>query len=67
LIQKQFNISPDQIDPSAPFAEYNVDSLGLAELAAGIEDHFGISFPPTSLARATNFNELVILVQELQA
>ena len=45
LIHEQFDIDPQAIDAQAPFADYNLDSLTLAELVFAIEDRFHVEFP----------------------
>jgi acyl carrier protein len=43
LLQQQFEIDPATVDPDAPFAAYELDSLTLAELVFAIEDSFHVT------------------------
>ena len=45
LIHTKFDIDPATIADDVPFADYNLDSLTLAELVFEIEDTFKVDFP----------------------
>ncbi|HET9644139.1 MAG TPA: acyl carrier protein [Burkholderiaceae bacterium] len=64
LLYKQFDIDPGTIDPDAPFAEYNLDSLTVAELMFAIEDHFHVDVPDSA---ATSISTLRGLAQMLDS
>jgi acyl carrier protein len=64
LIQEQFDIDPATVDPLAPFADYDLDSLTLAELVFALEDHFGVDFPE-DYTKVSNLLELSIMLDSL--
>jgi acyl transferase domain-containing protein/acyl-CoA synthetase (AMP-forming)/AMP-acid ligase II/NADPH:quinone reductase-like Zn-dependent oxidoreductase/acyl carrier protein len=47
LLGQRLGITADAIDAEAPFAQYGLDSVAAAELAAGLQSRLGVSFPPT--------------------
>ena len=67
LIHQEYDIGPGTVDPDAPFAAYNVDSLTLAELLFAIEDNFHVAVPDEALATVTNLRELGSMVDGLLA
>lgn len=67
LIHSQFDVDPATIDPDAPFAQYNLDSLTVAELLFAIEDHFHVNVPDEAASKITNLRELSLLLDELRA
>ncbi len=67
LIHQEYDIDPGTVDPDAPFAAYNVDSLTLAELLFAIEDNFHVAVPDEALATVTNLRELGSMVDGLLA
>jgi len=67
LIHQQFGVEPSAIDPDAPFAQYDLDSLTLAELIFAIEDSFHVEVPDSAVSTVTNLRELAGLLDELRA
>jgi acyl carrier protein len=45
LINKEFGVEVEKIDPNAKLTEFGLDSLAIAELIFAIEDHFDLRFP----------------------
>jgi acyl carrier protein len=64
LIHKQFDIDPATIDPEAPFASYNVDSLTLAELVFAIDDEFKVEVPEDAFGKIETLAQLAALLDE---
>jgi acyl carrier protein len=58
IIEHQFGIKPEAIDPDAPFASYKVDSLTLAELLFAIEDDFKVTVPDEVATSVYTLNQL---------
>jgi acyl carrier protein len=58
IIEHQFGIKPEAIDPDAPFASYKVDSLTLAELLFAIEDDFKLTVPDEVATSVHTLNQL---------
>jgi acyl carrier protein len=67
LIHKQYGIPPADIDPDAPFAQYNIDSLTQAELMFAVEDQFHVHVPDEAVTTVTNLRELALLLDDLRA
>ncbi len=67
LIHSQFDVDPAAIDPDAPFAQYNLDSLTVAELLFAIEDNFHVNVPDEAASRITTLRELAQMLDELRA
>lgn len=67
LIHQQFGVEPSAIDPDAPFAQYDLDSLTLAELVFAIEDSFHVEVPDSAVSSVTNLRELAALLDGLRA
>ncbi|MET8042188.1 acyl carrier protein [Micromonospora sp. NPDC005215] len=40
---------PEQINPSTPFAEYGLDSIGAMSVSVEVEDHFGVVLEASDL------------------
>lgn len=67
LIHSEFEIAPADIDPDAPFAQYDLDSLTLAELMFAVEDRFHVQVPDAAMSTVANLRGLARLVDELRA
>jgi acyl carrier protein len=67
LIHSEFGIEPADIDADAPFAQYNLDSLTVAELIFAVEDKFHVEVPDSASSTITNLRGLASLVDELHA
>jgi acyl carrier protein len=67
LIHQQFGVSPEQVDPDAPFAQYDIDSLTLAELMFAVEDEFHVQVPDEAVSTVTNLRGLALLLDQLRA
>ena len=65
LIHDKFDVALDVIDPDAPFASYNLDSLTVAELLFEIEDTFHITVPDEAATKVTNLRQLAVLIDGL--
>jgi len=66
LIHRQFDVEVSTIDPDAPFAQYNLDSLTVGELLFAIEDEFHVLVPDSAINIAT-LRGLAQLLDELVA
>jgi acyl carrier protein len=67
LIHSQFDVATADIDPDAPFAQYNLDSLTVAELMFAVEDHFHVQVPDQAMSTVTNLRGLAHMLDELRA
>jgi acyl carrier protein len=67
LIHQQFGVDASVIDPDAPFAQYDLDSLTVAELLFAIEDNFHVQVPDDAAAKVTTVRELAQLLDQLRA
>ena len=67
LIHEQFDVDPKTIDPDAPFADYNLDSLTVAELLFAIEDHFHVHVPDSAATTVTTLRGLSSMLDGLLA
>ena len=67
LIHAKFDVPPADIDPDAPFAQYNLDSLTLAELMFAVEDEFHVQVPDAAMSTVTNLRGLARMLDELRA
>ena len=59
LISTQFSVPADRITPELTLAELALDSIGLVELAALLEDEFDIDVPTGSVGMADRIGDLV--------
>jgi acyl carrier protein len=67
LIHKQFDVDPATIDPDAPFASYNLDSLTVAELVFAIEDEFHVTVPDEAATTVTTLRGMAQVLDQLMA
>lgn len=67
LIHQQFGVDAGAIDPDAPFAQYDLDSLTVAELLFAIEDNFHVEVPDDAASKVTTVRELAQLLDQLRA
>lgn len=67
LIHDKFGVEFDAIDPDAPFASYDLDSLTVAELMFEIDDNFGVTVPDSAATTVTTLRELSVLIDGLPA
>jgi acyl carrier protein len=65
LIHEQFDVDPATIEPDAPFADYNLDSLTVAELMFAVEDKFAVEVPDESVRELTTLRGLADLLERL--
>ena len=66
LIHDKFGVDPSTIDPDAPFASYNLDSLTVAELMFAIEDELHVVVPDSAIPTLTNLRELANVIDGLR-
>jgi len=45
ILVKHYRCDPQRLVPERPFAELNIDSLGMTELMFFIEEEFGVELP----------------------
>jgi acyl carrier protein len=67
LIHDKFGVDIATIEPDAPFASYNLDSLTVAELMFEIDDNFGVTVPDSAATTVTTLRELSVLIDGLPA
>ena len=65
LIHDKFGVERDAIDPDAPFASYNLDSLTVAELMFEIDDAFHVTVPDEAAHSVTTLRQLATLIDGL--
>jgi acyl carrier protein len=66
LIHQQFGVDASAIDPDAPFAQYDLDSLTVAELLFAIEDTFHVQVPDDAAGKVTTVRELAHMLDQLR-
>ncbi len=67
LIHEKFEVALDVIDPDAPFASYELDSLTVAELMFAIDDEFHVVVPDEAAHTVTTLRGLAELLDTLLA
>ncbi len=67
LIHDKFGVALAVIDPDAPFASYELDSLTVAELMFEIDDAFHVTVPDSAATTVTTLRELATLIDGLPA
>lgn len=65
LIHDKFGVERDAIDPDAPFASYQLDSLTVAELMFEIDDAFHVQVPDSAAHTVTTLRQLAALLDGL--
>ncbi|MFB8139945.1 acyl carrier protein [Streptomyces parvus] len=60
-------IAPEEVDHSAAFGEYGLDSIAGLTLAAAIEDHLGVEVDPTAVWDHPSIAELSAHLIEARA
>lgn len=66
LINDKFGVALEAIDPDAPFASYDLDSLTVAELMFEIDDAFHVTVPDDAVRTVTTLRELATMIDGLQ-
>jgi len=66
LIHDKFGVALETIDPDAPFASYNLDSLTVAELMFEIDDAFHVTVHDDAARTVTTLRELATMIDGLQ-
>ena len=66
LIHDKFGVDQSTIDPDAPFASYNLDSLTVAELMFAIEDELHVVVPDEAIPTLTTLRELANVIDGLR-
>jgi acyl carrier protein len=67
LIHDKFGVALDVIDPDAPFASYELDSLTVAELRFEIDDAFHVTVPDAAATTVATLRQLAELIDGLTA
>jgi len=67
LIHDKFGVAVEVIDPDAPFASYDLDSLTVAELMFEIDDAFHVTVPDEAATTVTTLRQLAVLIDGLPA
>jgi len=65
LIHDKFGVALASIDPDAPFASYDLDSLTVAELMFEIDDAFHVVVPDDAVHTVTTLRQLATLIDGL--
>jgi len=65
LLQQQFDIDPATVDPDAPFAAYDLDSLTLAELLFAIEDKFHVTVRDEAVGSLGSLRDVGRMIDEV--
>jgi acyl carrier protein len=65
LIHDKFDVALEVIDPEAPFASYELDSLTVAELMFEIDDAFHVTVPDEAATQVTTLRQLAVLIDGL--
>ena len=67
LIHDKFGVALDVIDPDAPFASYELDSLTVAELMFEIDDAFHVTVPDEAATTVATLRQLAEVIDALSA
>ena len=67
LIHDKFGVALDVIDPDAPFASYELDSLTVAELMFEIDDAFRVTVPDEAATTVATLRQLAEVIDALSA
>lgn len=67
LIHDKFGVEPSVIDPDAPFASYDLDSLTVAELMFEIDDALHVTVPDAAATSVATLRQLATLIDGLPA
>jgi acyl carrier protein len=70
LLQRDFGIAREALDPAATLESLDIDSLRMIEIVFCVEEAFGVSVSADSSelkARLATFGDLAAYVEELQA
>jgi len=65
LIHDKFGVELAVIEPDAPFASYDLDSLTVAELMFEIDDAFHVVVPDSAATTVTTLRQLAELIDGL--
>ena len=65
LIHDKFGVDIATIEPDAPFASYNLDSLTVAELMFEIDDAFHVTVPDEAAHTVATLRQLATLIDGL--
>ena len=66
LIHDKFGVELAAIQPDAPFASYDLDSLTVAELMFEIDDAFHVVVPDSAATTVTTLRQLAELIDGLE-
>ena len=67
LIHDKFGVALEVIDPDAPFASYELDSLTVAELMFEIDDAFRVTVPDEAATTVATLRQLAEVIDALSA
>ena len=67
LIHDKFGVALEVIDPDAPFASYELDSLTVAELMFEIDDAFHVTVPDEAATTVATLRQLAEVIDALSA
>lgn len=65
LLHDKFGVDIAAIDPDAPFASYDLDSLTVAELMFEIDDAFHVTVPDAAATTVSTLRQLAALIDGL--
>ncbi|MFC9970909.1 acyl carrier protein [Spirillospora sp. NPDC127200] len=63
LIGERFALPPEHIRPETRFADLDLDSLALAELADMLEEEFGLAVHDGHVGMEDTFGDLLLLLE----
>ncbi|MFI6515705.1 acyl carrier protein [Spirillospora sp. NPDC050679] len=63
LIGERFALPPERIRPETRFADLDLDSLALAELADVLEEEFGLAVHDRHVGMEDTFGDLLLLLE----
>ena len=65
LIHEKFDVELSKIVPDAPFADYDLDSLTVAELMFAIEDEFHVEVPDAAVPDIKSLADMAKLLDQI--
>jgi acyl carrier protein len=65
LIADEALVDRAKLTPDATFADVGLDSVGMVSVAFAIEEKYGVEIADGALEKATNFGELLTILEEI--
>ena len=70
ILQTNFDIAPERLDPDTPLSDLQIDSLAVIEVLFAVEEKFGVTVPAapaSSQQPLCTFGDIVAYVDALIA